>query len=161
MSRRGLVALAGGTALVVEVALAPAPTTTSASVTDASFTDAEVGRVSITAAELAAPRARDCRIGLAATSATLRWRAPDPEPPDYTYEWELLNPDGSRKDGGEVSSDVTTHEVSAGALLGVGVRQVFRVRTVSGNWVSPWRTAHVSTTLSALGLAIIGNCSWD
>lgn len=153
--RTRLACLGAGLALVTSAVVIPTVETSSAA-----FTDAEHAAVGVEAAELAAPQARDCQTGLLATSATLRWLEPAGVTGPYSYEWRVLNAAGSVQSSGTYPSTVTEHDVEAG-LLGLLTTNTFQVRTASGNWVSPWQEAQITTILGALGIVLIGSCSWQ
>ena len=153
--RTRLGCLGAGLALATSAVVIPAVDTSSAA-----FTDAEYAAVSVEAAELAAPQTRDCQTGLLSTSATLRWTAPASMIAPYSYDWQVLNSSGSVTSSGSYPSTVDQHEVEA-ALLGLLTTSTFRVRTVSANWQSPWQEAQVTTILGALGVVLIGTCSWQ
>ncbi|WP_147919212.1 fibronectin type III domain-containing protein [Ruania zhangjianzhongii] len=153
--RTRLACLGAGLALATSAVVIPAVEESSAA-----FTDAEHASVSMEAVELVAPQARDCQTGLLSTSATLRWTAPATGTAAYSYQWQVLNSGGSVTSSGTYASTVTQHDVEAG-LLGVLTTSTFRVRTVSANWQSPWQEAQITTILGALGLVLIGTCSWQ
>ena len=157
--RTRLACLGAGLALATSAAVIPAVDTSSAA-----FTDAEHASVSMTAAELAAPQARDCQLRplppLASTSANLRWQAPAPAPGAYTYQWQILAPSGSVQSSGTYPASTTEHRVQASAL-GLAATRTFRVRAVSNNWQSPWASAQVTTLVDLLGISLIGSCSWQ
>lgn len=153
--RTRLACLGAGLALVTSAVVIPAVQSSTAA-----FTDAEHASVSVQAAELAAPQARDCQTGVLATSATLRWTAPSTVNDSYSYEWRVMNAVGSVQSSGTYPPTVTQHDVQAG-LLGLLTTNTFQVRTVSGSWVSPWQEARITTILGALGIVLIGSCSWQ
>ncbi|HIZ38087.1 MAG TPA: hypothetical protein H9815_20110 [Candidatus Ruania gallistercoris] len=130
----------------------------------AAFTDAEHAAVSMAAAELAAPQARDCQLRplppLASTSATLRWQPPSAPPAEYSYEWQILNSSGDVLTSGNYPATTTEHQVNASAI-GIATTRTFQVRVVDGNWESAWITGQVTTLLDLLGIALIGSCSWQ
>lgn len=130
----------------------------------AAFTDAEHAAVQVQAAELATPAGNDCQLSplppLAATSATLRWRAPSPAPASYGYEWRRLNSSGAVVTSGTYPATTTEHRIGA-STIGIATTQTFQVRVVEGQWYSPWRSARLTTLISVAGIALIGSCSWQ
>lgn len=154
--RTRLACLGAGLALVTSAAVIPAVEESSAA-----FTDAEHAAVSMEAAQLAAPQGNVCDYGLIDSSATLIWQAPDSAPDTYSYEWEHIGPSGNTQSSGALPSGTTQYDLAAASLLGLLETNTFRVRVVSGEWTGPWLNARVTATLSLLGIAIIGSCSWQ
>ena len=157
--RTRLACLGAGLALATSAVVIPTVQDSSAA-----FTDAEYAGVSMTAAELAAPQARDCQLRplppLASTSATLRWLPPSPAPANYHYEWQMLTAGGQVQSSGTYPATTTEHRVTA-SVIGIATTQTFQIRAVEGNWESPWITGQVTTLLDLLGIALIGSCSWQ
>lgn len=157
--RTRLACLGAGLALATSAVVIPGVDSSTAA-----FTDAEHARVSLQAAELAAPVANGCQLSplppLASTSATLRWQAPSPAPTSYAYEWQRLGSSGAVVSSGTYPSTTTQHQVTASAI-GIATTQTFRVRAVEGEWQSPWLTGRVTTLLDLLGIALIGSCAWQ
>ena len=154
--RTRLACLGVGLALATSAVVIPTVQDSSAA-----FTDAEHASVSMTAAELAAPIGGSCDYGLVATSATLIWEPPESVPATYTYEWEHIGPSGNTQASGTLPGGTTQYDLAAASLLGLLETNTFRVRVVSEEWTSPWLNARVTATLSLLGIAIIGSCSWQ
>ncbi len=130
--------------------------------TVAAWTDAEHLQSTLTAGVLHPPQANGCPIGLLSTSATLHWLEPEDPPSDYSYAWELVRPStGALIDSGSYPSTTGEHEVDVSGLLTVVATYSFRIRAVSGDWESAEQTATVTTLLGALGVVLLGSCTWD
>ncbi|SEE75960.1 hypothetical protein [Ruania alba] len=150
-------------AVVGLVLVAATVATGTAQPTTAAWTDSEHARAAVTASTLNAPRANGCSVPLLSPTATLRWLAPSPAPgAAYTYRWELIRTaTGTVVRSGSDPSTTSAREVSTSELVSLATTYTFRIRTVSGTWESTWRTATVTTILGALGLTLIGSCSWN
>ncbi|UFU06510.1 hypothetical protein [Ruania halotolerans] len=155
--RTRLAAAGGGLALVAGAIAAGG-----AQPTTAAWTDSEYARATVLASTLNPPRANGCSVAALAGSATLRWLTPATPPSSYSYEWQLVrNATGATVRSGTHLSTVVEHVVNATGLVSLFESYTFRIRTVSGSWQSVWRTATVTTTVGALGITLIGSCSWN
>ncbi|QOR70736.1 hypothetical protein IM660_19565 [Ruania alkalisoli] len=130
--------------------------------TAAAWADSEYVRATVTAGVIQPPQANGCSIGLLSTSATLHWLEPEDPPSDYSYAWELVRPStGALVGSGSYPSTTGEHQVDASGLVTVAATYSFRIRAVSGDWESAEQTATITTLLGALGVVLLGSCSWD
>lgn len=156
MTRRRVAGVVCGLTLVTAVAVLPGVGSSSAA-----FTDAEYARTTVTASSPPVPVPEGCTATpLVSTYAVFHWSAPPGLTEPYSYQWQVLGPDGYPQAGGMLPSTTTEQRIDA-SELGIAETRVFRVRVVMGGWEGPWLEGEITTVLSIGGISLIGSCSWN